>query len=169
MGKTRKPSGDSNEKKKTKQVVEESKVVEEERYQSDLVRLKMENQKIMNKSVSQMESNIKKTLEAKQVITAAKALQKYYKSNQEKGKKNLLQEEDAYVHLNFTLTQVPAKPTPRPLQVKIAKPFNTEKHNSRVCIFVKDPETDFRKQIENMKIPCIAEVIGFDRLKRDFH
>jgi ribosome biogenesis protein UTP30 len=33
---------------------------------------------------------------------------------------------------------------------------------------VKDPEADFRKQIEDMDIPCIAEVIGFDRLKRDF-
>ena len=38
-----------------------------------------------------------------------------------------------------------------------------------MCVFVKDPETEFRQQIEDMKLPCIAEVIGFDRLKRDFH
>ena len=43
-----------------------------------------------------------------------------------------------------------------------SKPFDT-----RICLIVKDPEADFRKQIEDMDIPCIAEVIGFDRLKRD--
>ena len=68
MGKTqRKKSGDSSTKKSS-EIVEEQKVVEEERYTSDLVRLKEENQKLMNKSVSKMESSVKKTLEAKQVI-----------------------------------------------------------------------------------------------------
>ena len=148
-------------------------MIEEERYTSDLVKLKIENQKTMNKSISKMESSIKQSVEPKQVVSAVKALQKYFKAKQEKAgkaaKKNLLEDEDAFVHVNFTLTQAPVKPTPRPQQVKIAKPFTTKEHNSRVCIFVKDPESDFRKQIANLKIPCIAEVIGFDRLKRDFH
>ena len=34
---------------------------------------------------------------------------------------------------------------------------------------MKDPESEFRAQIASLKIPCIAEVIGFDRLKRDFN
>jgi len=51
----------------------------------------------------------------------------------------------------------------------VAKPFNSKKFDTRVCLIVKDPETDFRSQIEKLDIPCIAEVIGFDRLKRDFH
>jgi ribosome biogenesis protein UTP30 len=33
---------------------------------------------------------------------------------------------------------------------------------------VKDPEEDFKEQIADLDIPCIAEVIGFDRLRRDF-
>ena len=45
----------------------------------------------------------------------------------------------------------------------------SSKYNTRACIFVKDPESDFKRQIEDMNIPCIAEAIGFDRLKRDFH
>lgn len=49
------------------------------------------------------------------------------------------------------------------------KPFHSKKFDTRVCIFVKDPEADFRKQIADLDIPCVAEVIGFDRLKRDFH
>lgn len=36
-------------------------------------------------------------------------------------------------------------------------------------MFVKDPEADFKEQISDLNIPCIAEVIGFDRLRREFH
>lgn len=80
----------------------------------------------------------------------------------------MLEDQDAFVHVNFTLTQVPTKPTPRPLQVSIPHSFNNADFNSRICVLVKDPESDFRNQIKSMDIPCIAEVIGFDRLKRDF-
>ena len=37
-----------------------------------------------------------------------------------------------------------------------------------MCIFVKDPESAFKQQIADLDIPCIAEVIGFDRLRREF-
>jgi len=165
MGKTRKQSSESPK--------EESKVAEDEqRYTSDLVKLKVENQKVMDKSIKTMQAEVKQTLEAKQVISAVKALQKYFKDAKDKAskaaKKNLLEEEDGFVHVNFTLTQVPVKPTPRPMAVSIPKAFNTKDNRSRVCVIVKDPEADFRSQIENMDLPCIAEVIGFDRLKRDF-
>ena len=70
--------------------------------------------------------------------------------------------------MSFTLNQLPSKPTPRPLQFAVPAPFNTKENDTRVCIFVKDPESEFRKQIANLDLPCIAEVIGFDRLKRDF-
>ena len=66
------------------------------------------------------------------------------------------------------MQQVPTKPTPRPLQIDVPKPFHSEKHDTRVCIFVKDPEEDFKKIFNELKVPCVAEVIGFDRLARDF-
>jgi len=50
----------------------------------------------------------------------------------------------------------------------VPHPFNSAEFDTRVCIFVKDPEEDFRSQISALNLPCIAEVIGFDRLKRDF-
>lgn len=37
-----------------------------------------------------------------------------------------------------------------------------------MCIFVKDPARAFKNQIQDLKIPCIAKVIGFDKLKRNF-
>ena len=106
------------------------------------------------------------------MISAVKALQKFFKEKQAESakasKQQLLADEDSIIHLSFTLTQVPERPTPRPMQVTVPKPFNSEKFDTRVCVFVKDPESDFKKTIEDMQIPCIAEVIGFDRLKRDF-
>lgn len=80
-----------------------------------------------------------------------------------------MENEDGFIHVNFTMTKVPTNPTPRPQQISIPHPFTSSNFDSRVCIIVKDPEEYFRDQIQDMKIPCIAEVIGFDRLKRDFH
>ena len=35
-------------------------------------------------------------------------------------------------------------------------------------MFVKDPSRDFKNEIASLKVPCIAKVIGYDKLKRDF-
>jgi len=35
-------------------------------------------------------------------------------------------------------------------------------------MFVKDPVRDFKDQIEDLKIPTIAKVMGYDKLKRNF-
>lgn len=50
----------------------------------------------------------------------------------------------------------------------IEHPYLTEAQNSRVCLIVKDPARDFKDEIENLNIPCIAKVIGYDKLKRNF-
>jgi hypothetical protein len=144
MGKQRQ-SGDSSQRKQSDQV-EEVKGIDADHYESDLVKLKVEHQKSMNKAISNMENKAAQSLDGKQVVTAVKALQKWFKANKEKGaKKNLLQEEDSFVNISFTLTQVPTKPTPRPMQILLPKTFNSEENNTRVCIIVKDPESDFRE------------------------
>jgi len=55
-------------------------------------------------------------LDGKQVVSAVKALQKYFSAkNKTEKKKQLLSEEDSNIHLSFTLGQVPMRQTPRPL------------------------------------------------------
>ena len=54
------------------------------------------------------------------------------------------------------------------MQIEVPKPFHSEKNMTRVCIFVKDPETEIKALLNDLKVPCVAEVIGFDRLSRDF-
>lgn len=49
-----------------------------ELYESDLVKLKKENAKLMEKSIKRMDNEVKKNLDQKQVILAVKALQKYF-------------------------------------------------------------------------------------------
>ena len=52
--------------------------------------------------------------------------------------------------------------------IAIEHPFLTQEQNSRVCVIVKDPARAFKDQIADLDIPCIAKVIGFDKLKRNF-
>lgn len=120
-----------------------------------------------------MELSVKQQMDMKQAQAAVKALQKYFKIKSKlssAGKKQLLaDDEDCFINLSFTLTQLPMRPSPRPVQIELPHPITSAEYNTRACVFVKDPESAFRKEIASMDIGCIAEVIGFDRLKRDFH
>lgn len=66
------------------------------------------------------------------------------------------------------MTQVPTNPSPKPQLLTIENPFTTEEQRSRVCVIVKDPARAFKDQIQDLNIPTIAKVIGFDKLKRNF-
>lgn len=35
-------------------------------------------------------------------------------------------------------------------------------------MIVKDPESEFKKAIADLDIPCVADVIGYDRLRREY-
>lgn len=47
-------------------------------------------------------------------------------------------------------------------------PFQSKEYNTRVCVFVKDPSREFKDQIANLKVPCIAKVIGYEKLKKNY-
>ena len=52
--------------------------------------------------------------------------------------------------------------------IQIDHPFHNEDQRSRICVIVKDPARAFKDQIQDLNIPCIAKVIGYDKLKRNF-
>ena len=66
------------------------------------------------------------------------------------------------------MTQVPVRPSPKPMQIVLPNSFTNSEQNSRVCVFVKDPVDDFKEKIQDLDIPCIAKVIGYDKLKREY-
>jgi len=108
------------------------------------IKQKKENAKKMLSAVKKFNAKLKSSIERKQIVKAVNALQGYYKKLKGEGAKatkNLLEAEDQYVQVTFTLTQVPERPTPRPLEIKLPHPFQGDgkEHDTRVCIFVKDP------------------------------
>merc|ERR1712147_26269 len=102
---------------------------------SSIAKLKAENTASLDKSLSKMGASVKKTLDLKQVMLASKALTKYAKAQ----KKGPLSDDDA-LHLTVTMRKVPAKPSVKPIKIKLAKPFNCAENMTRACLIVKDPE-----------------------------
>lgn len=92
-----------------------------------------------------MNAKVKASIDQKQVLKAVEALQKYSKTlKQQNLHKKLLQDDEDFIQVTFTLTEVPTNPTPRPLQIKVPHPFHSKANNTRVCVFVKDPEREFK-------------------------
>ena len=123
----------------------------------------------VKKQLKAMQAKVVERVDLKQVTQAAKALKTYVKKQSESAAgKALLNDEDQTVSVTFTMTRVPSNPSPKPQMIEIEHPFQREDQNSRVCVIVKDPARAFKDQIEDLNIPCIAKVIGFDKLKRNF-
>jgi ribosome biogenesis protein UTP30 len=156
--------------KQTKKVAaeeEDAQIADVSTDESEFIKQKKEHDKFMKKHLKEMTARVNETYDLKQAVKAVKALQKFAKAKQAE-KKGLLDEEDEFIQLTFTLAQVPSKPTPRPAQIKLAHPFMTADHTSRICVFVKDPQRAFKDEIQDLKIPTIAKVIGYDKLRRNF-
>ena len=128
-------------------VKEETKVVETPAVEESVtVQMKAENEKKLKKQIKQMTAQVNQHYDLKQAVSAVKALQKFSIA-QKKTNKGLLDDEDDYIQLSFTLSQVPSRPTPRPAMIKVDHPFTTGKNNARLCVFVKDPQRAFKDQI----------------------
>ena len=108
------------------------------------------------------------SVDVKQCAMAVKALQEYQKKTHAEAK-GLLSKEETFITMSFTMTNLPETPSNRPQLIKIPHPFYSAAENTRICIFVKDPARAFKDQIQDMDLPCVAKVIGFDKLKRNFH
>lgn len=135
--KSKKPEAPKQEAK-----IEEKPAVEE----SVTVQMKAENERKLKKQIKQMTAEVNQHYDLKQAVSAVKALQKFVVT-QKKANKGLLDDEDDFIQLTFTLAQVPSRPTPRPAMIKIEHPFTTGQNSARLCVFVKDPQRAFKDQI----------------------
>jgi ribosome biogenesis protein UTP30 len=152
--------------------IENVKEVDIDGDESQTIKQKKENAKKMLQSVKKFNAKLKSSLERKQIIKAVQALKTYQakkKADKAAATKNLLEAEDQSIQVTFTLTQVPTRPTPRPLEIKVPHPFQGEtKDDTRVCMFVKDPARDIKDQLAELKVPAIAKVIGISKLRKNF-
>ena len=134
---------------------------------SETIARKKENAKLLEKQMKHITAKVLASLDLKQTTKAVVALQALKKRTFAKSK-GLLDSAESQITLSFTMTALPNKPSQRPQLIKIPHPYLSKEENSRVCVFVKDPARAFKDQIEELDIPCIAKVIGFDKLKRNF-
>mmetsp|Transcript_366 Transcript_366/g.490 ORF Transcript_366/g.490 Transcript_366/m.490 type:complete len:263 (-) Transcript_366:174-962(-) len=158
-------------RKETAKAAPAAKVEAEEPAEPDslTVAFKKANDLVIKKQIKAMSAQVTEKVDLKQVVLAAKALKAYVKKQAESvAERALLTDEDQTISVSFTLTRVPTNPSPKPHMVKIDHPYLTEDQRSRVCVIVKDPARAFKDQIQSLNIPCIAKVIGYDKLKRNF-
>jgi hypothetical protein len=154
--------------KKVKTTTVEKSVEESPVEHSEAASSKMENAALLAKQLKATNASVLAAFDLKQAASAAKALQDYQKKRFAESK-GLLDTADSFFSLSFTMTKVPETPSARPQLISLPHPFYSAAENTRVCVFVKDPSREFKDQIENLDIPCIAKVIGFDKLKRNYH
>lgn len=50
----------------------------------------------------------------------------------------------------------------------LPKPIYSEEHQTRSCIISTDPARALKDKLEDLKVPTIAKVIGYDKLKKNF-
>lgn len=101
----------------------------------------------MAKHLKKVNAKVLENIEVKQIASAVRALQKFVKKQKKEMNRALLQDEHDNISLVFTMTQVPVRPSPKPMQIVLPNSFTNKEQNSRVCVFVKDPVNDFKEQI----------------------
>lgn len=107
-------------------------------------------------------------IDPKQIAKSIKALQEFNKKQKAQSKK-LLEDDDEFLYLEITLNKLPEEFTIRPYQIKLPVPIYGEKYFNKHCVIVKNPQRDFEDKIEDLDIPCIGKVIGYDELVNDYN
>ena len=119
---------------------------------------------VYENSLKAAEANL--SLDKNQVSKAIKCI-KDLVAKRHKDSLNILSNEDEeLIYLNFVLGKLPLKYSLRPVSVPLPNSINGESFNTRVCLFVKDPKSDF-KQLE-IDFPFKVKVIDVENLKMKY-
>ncbi len=101
------------------------------------------------------------------VLNAVEGL-KAFAEEKKKTAKNLLEDEDDFMHVTITLSSVPMKFSPRPEQIQLKHPIYGSKYLTHVCLFVKDPQRKFKDLVEDLEVPCLGKIIGYNKMLKSF-
>ena len=105
-------------------------------------------------------------IDQKQLENAINSLKEY---NTTLATKSHILLKDDYIYLTFSLSEVPSNHTCRPLQINLPHPIYTEQFNNEICFIVKDPQSDWKQEVENAGLQnIIKKVIGVSHLMKKF-
>ena len=90
--------------------------------------------------------------------------------NRYKDNLNLLQNEnEEFLYLNFVFGKLPFKFSLRPVNIPLTNSiYDSEKFNTRICIFVKDPRSAFKELEVYSQFPFKIKVIDVKKLKEKY-
>lgn len=98
------------------------------------------------------------------IKSAAESLKKFQQSHQSAD----LFENEGFVYLEIVMGRLPEEHSIRPVQIPLPVPIYGEQFNTRSLIFVADPSRDYKDKIQDLTIPTIAKVIGYEKLKKQY-
>jgi len=104
----------------------------------------------------------------KELIKSAIENLKEFSQKKKETAKNLLEEEDDFIHVTITLSEVPLKFSPKPVQIPLKHPIYGSEYSTHACVLVKDPQRKFKDLVQDLEIPCLAKVLGYEKLMKNF-
>jgi ribosome biogenesis protein UTP30 len=104
-------------------------------------------------------------LDKHQIKNAVQALITFHNNN--KKKNQLLDNDEDFIYLEIVLSEVPARYSIRPVQIKLPEPIYGPQFQSRFCVFSTDPQRAYKDKIQDLDVPSIAKVIGYTKLVKN--
>lgn len=108
-------------------------------------------------------------LDVKQAKKAIKALAAYLKRQADiksDGKSQLF-EDESDVQLIISLKRIPEKSKNKPFLVPVPHTIYG-REGSEICLITKDPQRDFKEQLERSPVDCVTKVLGLSKLRTNY-
>ena len=146
-------------------VQEDKKILNDAEEEATLEAIKERYLKYLEKTKEQLLSKLDKTLIKNAISNVKDIILARYKDNL-----NLLQSEnEEFLYLNFVFGKLPFKFSLRPVNIPLTNSiYDSEKFNTRVCIFVKDPRSAFKELSMYSELPFKVKVIDVKKLKEKY-
>ena len=116
-----------------------------------------------DESLKVVKDKIISSINQEQIKKAVKALTQIIKNRTSQNINVLSNEQDELLYVNFIFDTFPIKYSIKPNSIKISNSLYSEKYNTPVCIFVKDPKSDFKEM--QLEFPFEVKVIDVTKLK----
>ena len=147
---------------------------------SDIVEVELEQQNSVQKATPSLDADLteiynqklleveeKLKLKKTQIVQATTVLKKIVDDKFKNNFDLLARKEDEFVYLNFVFNKLPIRYSIRPTPVETPSGLYGKKYNTRVCIIVKDPRSDFKDL--NIEFPFQTKVFDLEKLRLKYN
>jgi hypothetical protein len=147
------------------EIIEDKQILNDAEEEATLEIIKERYTKYLESTKEKLLTQLDKTLIKKAITNLKELVLNRYKDNL-----NLLQSEmEEFFYLNFVFGKLPFKFSLRPVNIPLTNSiYNSEKFNTRVCIFVKDPRSSFKELGISSQLPFKIKVIDIKKLKEKY-